>query len=200
MLVYRRRFRTSCPRPAVARRRVRISHQVRLRERRSCRSRRRGRRTACSGGPGVRSASPSERVHAAGDADRAAADARPRARDGLGIGSAISIVHDTQLRLRETAVVFGQGVVGLLVTQLLRRAGAGCVLAVDPMEAGAPLPRVGADEALVPGDDLGARIQDLTDGRGADVAVEVSGSTAACSRRLRRWRSRAPSSSPPGTG
>ena len=96
------------------------------------------------------------------------------------VESAISIVHDTQLRLGETAVVFGQGVVGLLVMQLLRRAGAGCVLAVDPLEGRRALAvRVGADDALVPGDDLGARIQDLTDGRGADVAVEVSGSPAA---------------------
>ena len=37
--------------------------------------------------------------------------------------TAFNIVHDTPLRLGETAVVFGQGVVGLLVAQLLRLAG-----------------------------------------------------------------------------
>jgi 2-desacetyl-2-hydroxyethyl bacteriochlorophyllide A dehydrogenase len=94
--------------------------------------------------------------------------------------SAISIVHDTQLRLGETAVVFGQGVVGLLVTQLLRRAGAGRVLAIDPVEGRRALAvRVGADEALPPGNDLRERVRSRTDGRGADVVVEVSGSTGA---------------------
>ena len=93
--------------------------------------------------------------------------------------SAISIVHDAQLRLGETAVVFGSGVVGLLVTQLLRRSGAGRVLTVDPLERRRALARrVGADETLAP-DAVAARVRELTDGRGADVAVEVSGSTAA---------------------
>src|SRR5215210_1254904 len=37
--------------------------------------------------------------------------------------TAVNVVHDTPLRLGETALVFGQGVVGLLVTQLLKLAG-----------------------------------------------------------------------------
>jgi hypothetical protein len=48
--------------------------------------------------------------------------------------TAVNIVHDTPLRLGETALVFGQGVVGLLVAQLLRLVGAGRVLAVDPLK------------------------------------------------------------------
>ncbi|HEX2183696.1 MAG TPA: zinc-binding alcohol dehydrogenase, partial [Rubrobacteraceae bacterium] len=36
--------------------------------------------------------------------------------------TALNVVHDTPLRLGETALVFGQGVVGLLITQLLKRA------------------------------------------------------------------------------
>ncbi len=56
--------------------------------------------------------------------------------------TALNVVHDAPLRLGETALVFGQGVVGLLVTQLLKRAGAERVLAVEPAReaqgAGAP--------------------------------------------------------------
>ncbi|HSK99123.1 MAG TPA: zinc-binding alcohol dehydrogenase [Rubrobacteraceae bacterium] len=93
--------------------------------------------------------------------------------------TALGVVHDATLRLGETAVVFGQGVVGLLVTHLLKLAGAGRVLAVDPLEKRRELAlESGADEALPPGD-LPDRIFAATDGRGADVAVEVSSSGAA---------------------
>lgn len=94
--------------------------------------------------------------------------------------TAVNIVHDTPLRLGETALVFGQGVVGLLVAQLLKRAGAGCVLAVDPLQRRRELARaVGVDGVFEPGDDLAARVRAATAGRGADVAVEASGAGAA---------------------
>src|SRR5215212_501468 len=48
--------------------------------------------------------------------------------------TALNIVHDTPVRLGETALIFGQGIVGLLVTLLLKRAGAERVLVVDPLE------------------------------------------------------------------
>ena len=94
--------------------------------------------------------------------------------------TAVNVVHDTPLRLGETALVFGQGVVGLLVAQLLRLAGAGRVLVVDPLKKRRDLAcDVGVDEALEPGEDLPERVLETTAGRGADVAVEVSGSGAA---------------------
>ena len=93
--------------------------------------------------------------------------------------TALNVVHDTPLRFGETAVVFGQGVVGLLVTRLLSLAGAGRVLAVDPLPNRRRLAiQMGADEALRP-ENVAARIPEVTDGRGADVAVEVSGAGAA---------------------
>jgi 2-desacetyl-2-hydroxyethyl bacteriochlorophyllide A dehydrogenase len=94
--------------------------------------------------------------------------------------TAVNIVHDTPLRLGETALVFGQGVVGLLVAQLLRLVGAGRVLAVDPLKKRRDLARaVGVDETFEPGENLPERILKTTAGRGADVAVEVSGSGVA---------------------
>jgi threonine dehydrogenase-like Zn-dependent dehydrogenase len=94
--------------------------------------------------------------------------------------TALNVVHDAPLRLGETALVFGQGVVGLLVTQLLKLAGAGRVLAVDPIEKRRELAlEVGADEAFGPGEDLRERTLEATAGRGADLAVEVSSSGAA---------------------
>jgi 2-desacetyl-2-hydroxyethyl bacteriochlorophyllide A dehydrogenase len=94
--------------------------------------------------------------------------------------TAINIVHDTPLYLGETALVFGQGVVGLLVSQLLKLAGAGRVLTVDPLAKRRELARtLAVDETFEPDDDLPERILEATGGRGADVAVEVSGSGAA---------------------
>jgi 2-desacetyl-2-hydroxyethyl bacteriochlorophyllide A dehydrogenase len=92
--------------------------------------------------------------------------------------TALNIVHDTPVRLGETALIFGQGVVGLLVALLLKLAGAGPVLVVDPLEERRKLAlAAGADGAFAPGG-LDDRVTEITDGRGADVAVETSGSGA----------------------
>ena len=94
--------------------------------------------------------------------------------------TALNVVHDTPLHLGETALVFGQGVVGLLITQLLKLAGADRVLVVEPLKKRRELALgVGADAAFEPGEDLRARVREATGGRGADVAVEASSSGAA---------------------
>ena len=93
--------------------------------------------------------------------------------------TALNVVHDTPLRLGETALVFGQGVVGLLVARLLTLSGAR-VLTVDPIEKRRGLSLSGgAHEAFEPGEDLATRVGEATAGRGADVAVEASGSGTA---------------------
>jgi 2-desacetyl-2-hydroxyethyl bacteriochlorophyllide A dehydrogenase len=93
--------------------------------------------------------------------------------------TALNVVHDTPMHLGETAIVFGAGVVGLLVARLIRLAGAGTVLVVDPLERRRELAiAAGADDAVGP-EGVDGRILDATDGRGADVAVEASGSGAA---------------------
>lgn len=94
--------------------------------------------------------------------------------------TAFNVVLDAQPRLGEVAAVFGQGVVGLLVGTLLRRAGVGRLIAVDPfpLRRAAAL-RLGADLALSPEEAPPDRLRDLSDGRGLDLAIEASGSEAA---------------------
>jgi 2-desacetyl-2-hydroxyethyl bacteriochlorophyllide A dehydrogenase len=93
--------------------------------------------------------------------------------------TALNVVHDTPLSLGETALVLGAGVVGLLVARLLKLAGAGGVLVVDPLERRRKLAlAAGADGAFGP-EGANGRVMDLTGGRGVDVAVEVSGSGVA---------------------
>ncbi len=93
--------------------------------------------------------------------------------------TALNVTHDTPLHLGETALVLGQGVVGLLVARLLTLSGAR-VLAVDPLEKRRELALAGgAHEAFEPGEDLATRVGEATAGRGADVVVEVSGAGTA---------------------
>lgn len=104
---------------------------------------------------------------------------------GLGVffantETALNIAHDAAPRLGETALVFGQGVVGLLTAQTLRLAGATRVIAVEPdAQRRALALECGADAALAPGPSLADELRALNEGRLADLAVEVSGAPAA---------------------
>lgn len=94
--------------------------------------------------------------------------------------TAVNIAHDTPLALGETVVIFGQGVVGLLVAQVLRLAGARRIFAVEPSPVRQALAReIGVDAVFTPGDDVSDQIRTANDGRAPDVAIEVSGAPAA---------------------
>lgn len=94
--------------------------------------------------------------------------------------TAATVVLDAHPRLEEAVLVVGQGIVGLLVTMLLKRAGARPVIAVDLHERRRDAAiRAGADHAFGPDEGLVPSILELTGGRGVDVAVEASGSPAA---------------------
>jgi len=91
--------------------------------------------------------------------------------------TAINVVLDAKPRLGEVVAVFGQGVVGLLVTQLLRRSGAR-VVAIEPSALRRSFAeRCGAEAAIAPGDQ--SLLRSLTGGRGADVAIDASGNPSA---------------------
>jgi 2-desacetyl-2-hydroxyethyl bacteriochlorophyllide A dehydrogenase len=92
--------------------------------------------------------------------------------------TALNVVLDAHPHLGDEVAVIGQGVVGLLVTQLLERAGAR-VTAVEPIAVRRELAlQCGADDAVTPDAAL-ARIATRTNGRGADVVIEASGNARA---------------------
>lgn len=79
----------------------------------------------------------------------------------------------------QTALVVGLGPVGLLVCALLREAGAGAVLGVDPVAARRDLATAfGVHRVLAPEDDVRAAVDELTGGDGVHVAFEVVGAQA----------------------
>jgi 2-desacetyl-2-hydroxyethyl bacteriochlorophyllide A dehydrogenase len=101
------------------------------------------------------------------------------------VETAVNILLDAAPRLGERVLIFGQGVVGLLVTQLLRRAGVGLVVAVDVLPERRRLAlELGAHVALAPDEDVPATVRRLTDGIGVDLAIEVSGNGAALDRAI----------------
>jgi len=107
------------------------------------------------------------------------------------VETAVNLVQDGAPRLGERAVVFGQGVVGLLTTALLGRFPLAEVVTLDYYPDRRELAHeLGADAALDPEGDAGARVRDRlgtagerdADGNGpddtiagADLTYELSG-------------------------
>lgn len=93
------------------------------------------------------------------------------------LGVAIHALDLGKIRVGHTVVVVGAGPIGLCAVQLARVAGAGRVVALEPLvhrrEAAAAL---GADVVLDAADpDVVAHLHEATGGRGADLAVEIAG-------------------------
>jgi 2-desacetyl-2-hydroxyethyl bacteriochlorophyllide A dehydrogenase len=104
------------------------------------------------------------------------------------IGSiAINGVHDARIRIGEAVAVFGMGTLGQIVGQLAKKSGAK-VIAVDRFEKRLNIARQnGAADIVLSADDgeVAERIRAITDNRGADVAIEVTGSTIALNQAIR---------------
>lgn len=96
------------------------------------------------------------------------------------VSVAVHAANLTPVKGSDTAVVIGAGMIGLLAIQAIRAAGANRVIAVDLSEKRlAVAKQVGADVVLRSDQcDVPKTIQDLTSGRGADIALEVVGATA----------------------
>ena len=96
-------------------------------------------------------------------------------------------VHDARIRIGETVAVFGMGTLGQIVGQLAKKSGA-YVVGIDrfarrlevAQKSGAADIVLNADEG-----EIAERIRSLTNNRGADVAIEVTGSTVALNQAVR---------------
>ena len=95
------------------------------------------------------------------------------------VSIAVHAVQRVKIAPTDTAVVVGSGMIGLLVIQALRWAGAKRIVAVDLAENRLALARqLGATHTLNPANtDVAAEVTNLTDGLGADISLEVVGVT-----------------------
>lgn len=99
---------------------------------------------------------------------------------------ALGPVHDADIHLGETVAIFGMGVLGLIALQLARLSGA-TVIVVDGLEKRLDLARqLGAEHTIdFRQANPGEAIKALTQGHGADVSLELSGSYAALHEAIR---------------
>jgi len=100
---------------------------------------------------------------------------------------AFGAIRDGHVRVGDAVAIFGMGAIGLMGVQIARAAGASPVIAVEPLGHRRELAaRVGADLVLDPAAcDAGLEIRRATGRRGADVAIEYSGSPQALQAALR---------------
>jgi len=96
-------------------------------------------------------------------------------------------VRDGKVRLGDNVAVFGLGAIGLLAVQAALAGGAERVVVVDPLPGRRERAvRLGAAAAFDPrGGDVGVVIKEATEGRGADVALETSGTDRAMQEAIR---------------
>lgn len=92
-----------------------------------------------------------------------------------------AVVNDAGVRPGDCIAILGLGGVGLAALMSARHAGAALVACVDPNPAKRDVvQRFGGDCLIDPaGEDVPARLRELSDGRGVDVAIECSGRPAA---------------------
>jgi len=103
------------------------------------------------------------------------------------LNTAYNGVLDANIPLGADVVVSGLGVIGQMVTRLLARNGARQIIVVDGIEQRRNAALAGgASLALSPFDGpVAERVRDLTEGRGADVVIEVSGAAPALNEAIR---------------
>ncbi len=92
------------------------------------------------------------------------------------------LIHRGELRLGEAVGLWwGIGGLGVHAVQIARLAGAGLIIAVDPLDAACQRAlAAGADHALNPRTvDVREEVMRLTDGEGLDLAVDLAGVNSA---------------------
>jgi len=97
------------------------------------------------------------------------------------VSIAFHAINRTPLKLGDTVVVVGAGMIGQLVIQTLRQAGCGKLIAIDIDDRKLQMARdLGADEGInANSPDISAQILERTHGRGSDLAFEVVGTSVA---------------------
>jgi L-iditol 2-dehydrogenase len=95
------------------------------------------------------------------------------------VSIAVHAIRRTTITPQTSAVVVGSGMIGLLVVQALRWAGAKRIIAIDLADNRLELARqLGATHTINSGKtDAAAEVMRLTDGLGAEVSFEVVGYT-----------------------
>lgn len=100
--------------------------------------------------------------------------------------TSLNVVLDADIHIGETVAVFGLGVPGQIAAQLARLNG-GRVIGIDGIASRREkATQLGAELVLDPADGpVAERIREITDGRGADVCLEITGNYRALHEAIR---------------
>jgi threonine dehydrogenase-like Zn-dependent dehydrogenase len=102
------------------------------------------------------------------------------------LNTAYNGVLDANLPLGADVVVMGLGVIGQIAVRLLKLGGARQIIAIDGIAMRRRLAiEGGAHQTLHPSDDVAGAVRQLTNGRGADAVIEVSGAVPALNEAIR---------------
>jgi len=101
-------------------------------------------------------------------------------------GVALHAVCEANIRPGDVVVVTGCGPIGLFAQQLAKISGASMVVSTDTRDYRLNLSKkIGVDEVInALNVDPVSRVRELTDGRGADVVIELSGANVAVKQAL----------------
>lgn len=96
-------------------------------------------------------------------------------------------ILDTRIKVGDTIVISGLGVLGQLAAQLAKLNGASQVIGIDPIEQRRKIAKEnGIDKTFDPTEgDVAMEIRKLTNMRGPDAVIEVSGSVKALNEAIR---------------
>lgn len=95
-------------------------------------------------------------------------------------------ILDADIHLGDTVAIFGQGTMGLIMTQLVKLSG-GNVIAIDFIDRRLQIAKKFGTLTINPKEvkDVALEIRNLTGNRGADTAIELTGSTKALNEAVR---------------
>ncbi len=101
---------------------------------------------------------------------------------------ALNAILDADIKIGDNVAVFGLGVIGQIAAQMAKLSGAGQVIGVDLFDKRLEIAKkLGADITINAQKvtDIRKEILEFTEGRGADLAIEVSGSYKALNEAIR---------------
>lgn len=103
------------------------------------------------------------------------------------LGTTYNGILDAKIKLGDVVVVIGLGLLGQMCAQMAKMSGASKVYGVDKLaNRRKAAEENGCDATFDPSDgDVALKIRQLTDNRGADAVIEVSGSTYALNEAIR---------------
>jgi threonine dehydrogenase-like Zn-dependent dehydrogenase len=100
---------------------------------------------------------------------------------------ALGAIHDAAIKLGDRVAIFGLGAIGMLALQMARLSGAVQVIGLDIIPGRLKLAKeLGADVVINPAEcDAGRVIKEASEGKGVDVAIEISGAYSALQHAIR---------------